>query len=492
MSLLPRFVLSCGRAAVLLAAALAVASAASAAPLTLDEAIARALRQNQRIKVSAFGRGIARANVLTAYGRFDPAITFRRTYSESEVPVTTTPLVSQLTKTDDYSLALEGMTPWGATYSLGGSAQNERGTFNGFSNEFVTFGGLSVTQPLLRGFGFGANLADLRIAKADRAISDWDYRQTVIDTITNTIFAYEGVAEARAALRIAERSHDLAAQLVSDNEKRNRVGALSDADVTQARARVANREEQILVARRAARDGENRLRELIGEPVLMGNGPELEIEALAPPPPMTPDGAAELHRAFELRPDYQAAKLGIVIRRATDAQARNQLLPRLDFVGSFGYNGVDRDFAVSRAQVRDEDHRAYSAGMVVSIPLTFADGRGRSRSARLALRQSEADLVRLEQDIAVSVTAAVGQLETTAQRVEASTRAYQLAQQALDAEQKRFRAGTSSTFFVLQLQEQLAGVESDQVRAIADARRAVANYERETGTTLTAHGLTVE
>lgn len=492
MKVVSRFFSPLGRAVALgLLVGAGLAQSAFGVPLTLDAAIARALQQNQRIKVSSFDRGIARANVLTEYGRFDPALTFRRSYAESELPVSTNPIASQITKTDLYSLALEGATPWGMTYSIGGNAENQRGTFNSFSNDYLTFGGISVTQPLLRGFGFGSNLADLRIAKANRGISDWDFRQTVIDTVTNTIFAYEGLAEARATLRIAERSRDLAAQLVSDNERRNRVGALSDADVTQARARVANREEQILLARRATRDVENRLRVLIGESLLMGQGPELEIEPLTAATPLTVDGAADLRRAFELRPDYQAAKLGIVIRRATDSQARNQMLPRLDFVGRYGYNGESPDFATSRTQVRDEDHRAYSAGVVVSIPLTFAEGRGKARAARLALQQSQADLIRLEQDISVTVTAAVGQLETTAQRVQATQRAYELAQQALDAEQKRFRAGTSSTFFVLQLQEQLASVESNQVRAIADARRAIANYEREIGITLSAHGLNV-
>ena len=159
---------------------------------------------------------------------------------------------------------------------------------------------------------------------------------------------------------------------------------------------------------------------------------------------------------------------------------------------SYGYNGIDPSFAASRAQVRDEDHRAYSAGLVVSVPLTFTEGRGRVRAAKLAQQQSEADLVRLEQDIAVSVANSIGQLETAVQRVEATTRAYELAQQALDAEEKRFRAGTSSTYFVLQLQEQLAAAQSSQVRAIADQRRAIALYEREIGTTIASHALTVQ
>ena len=460
--------------------------------LTLDDAIRLALVNNQRVKVSAFSPAIARARVLAEYGRFDPALTFRRSTADSATPGAVTPLVSQLTKTDDYSLALEGTTPWGLTYSLDGTAENLRGTFNRFSDSYLTFGGLSITQPLLRGFGFGANLASLRIAKANRGISDWQHRQTVIDTVTGVIHAYNNLVQARDNVRIAVLSRDLAAQLLSDNEKRNRVGAISDADVTQARARVANREESILFAEQAARDVENQLRQLIGETTFPLRGAPLEIEPLAPAAGIAVQAGDDLKRAFDRRPDYQAARLGLSIQRASSSLAQNQLLPRVDFVGSYGYNGLDQDFAVSRRQVRQEDYRAYTAGLVVRVPLTFAEGRGRARAAKLELRQSEADLTRIEQDIAISIAAAAGQIETTKQRVAATRHAFDLAQQALDAEQKRFRAGTSSTFLVLQLQEQLADVESRYYRALADQRRAIASYDREIGTTLETHHLHLE
>lgn len=460
--------------------------------LSLPEAIALALRHNQRIKVGAYGPAIGRAGVLAASGRFDPALTFRRSHAENEFPVGPVSLGTYLAKTDGYALALEGFTPWGMTYQVGGTAQYERGTADLFTNEYVTFGGITITQPLLRGFGFGANLAELRIAKADRAISDWQYRQTVIDTVTNTILMYVTVAEARENLRIAQRSRELAAQLVRENEKRNQIGTIADADVTQARAQVANREEIVLLARRGLRDLENQLRELLGESRFLPDGPEIVVEPLTAPPVPDVDGAAALRIALGLRPDYRAAEQGVAKRRASSALARNELLPRVDFVGSYGYNGIDPSFAASRTQVRDRENRAYSAGVVVSIPLTFAEGRGRARGARLAYRQSQADLVRLQQDIAVAIAAAIGNLETMAQRVKATGIAYDLAQQALDAEEKRFRAGTSTTFFVLRLQEQLIAAQSRKAGAIADERRAIANFERETGTTLVAHHLKLE
>ncbi len=168
------------------------------------------------------------------------------------------------------------------------------------------------------------------------------------------------------------------------------------------------------------------------------------------------------------------------------------MLPRVDFVGSYGYTGMDRDFGTARRQVRDQDVRAYSAGVVISLPLRFAEGRGRARAAQLGVRQSEADLVRLEQDIAVEISAAAGQIDTTRQRVAATSTALDLSRQALEAEQKKLQAGSGRTLDVLTAQEQLALVESSYARALADQRRAQAGYEREIGTTLERRHIKVE
>src|SRR4051794_40291921 len=70
--------------------------------LSLDDAIRLALEKNKAIKVDSFSRSIARANLLEAEGRFDPALTFRRSYSEDESPAGSGSLVTQMTRTDDY------------------------------------------------------------------------------------------------------------------------------------------------------------------------------------------------------------------------------------------------------------------------------------------------------------------------------------------------------------------------------------------------------
>ena len=475
-----------------LAALLALPGRAAEPVLTLDDAIRLALENNQRIKVSAYGPQIARANVLAEYGAFDPALSFGRSSGETESPgLIVPPAQRAVTSLDTYSASLDGLTPWGLNYSLGATASNANGPATGYADAYATFAGVTVTQPLLRGFGFGANLAGLRIAKANRGISDWQHRQTVIDTVTNVVLVYINLQQARENLRIAQFSLDLATQQARENEKRHRVGSNSDADVTQAQASVANREEAVLIYRRTVHTIENQLRLLTGETVFTVDGPALAIAELPPAPDLTVDAAADLKAAYEMRPDYQASRLGLTVNRASEALARNQLLPRLDFVGTYGYGGLDPSFPAARAQVRDQDARVYSVGVQVRVPLFFAEGRGRARAARLTRQQSEADLVRFEEDIAVSVAAAAGQIETTRQRVAATRRAFDLQQQVLANEQKKFKAGTSDTRFVLQEQQQLAFVQNSYVGALADQRRAHALYDREIGRTLEHFHLTV-
>jgi outer membrane protein TolC len=256
---------------------------------------------------------------------------------------------------------------------------------------------------------------------------------------------------------------------------------MSENDVTSARAKAAFLEQGIIFATQGVRNADNQLRLLLGEKVFSNDGPLLAIDT-PPPLDLTLRVSEDLKRSYELRPDFQQARFGVDKSRFNAAYARNQLLPQVDFVGSYGYTGLDQTLTGSRRAMADEDHRAFSAGVNVSIPLTFAQGRGNARAARLRL---------LKESIALSVTQAAGQVETTRKSVEAAKLALDLAQRTADDELKKLRAGASNTFFVLQEQEMLAQAETSYYQALADQRNAVALYDREIGTTLERYHITL-
>lgn len=465
---------------------LAVAAVAQSAPgtterLTLDEAIRRAVARNYTIQSDGYDVAIARARVLEQLGLFDPQLTGTYLYSENELPSAT----SNVRKNDSFELALNGTLPWGLTYSLGATQTNARGTFNNFANSYDTFAGISARQPLLRGFGFGSTTAQIRIAMTNRAISEWAFRQSIIDTITRVIFAYYDLNFAHANLRSALRSRELAAQLLDENEKRFRVGSMSEFDVTSARSRLANREESILNAQRLVRETENLLKALISdERTTRLLDWHIEIEPMTTLPVTVVDAATDFREALTKRPDYQQALLGVKRSDINFRYQRNQMLPRVDLIGSYGYSGLDASDSAARRMVRNEDFRSFSYGVQVTVPLSFTTERGRYRVAKNQLRQAELDLEQLEQAIVVAVGNAAANIETTRKRVDAARAARELGQQALDAEQKRLRAGTGNTFFVVQQQEILAQLEVAELRAESDYRRAVAEYDRQLGLTL--------
>ena len=117
-----------------LSAVAAPASTAESGPLlTIDEAVRLALQNNPDIEVEAYAPAIARANVLAALGQFDPVLNFGRSYTRSySHPSNPGPLTPMLVESDTYDLSLTGALPTGLTYSIGGTAANERGPYNSF------------------------------------------------------------------------------------------------------------------------------------------------------------------------------------------------------------------------------------------------------------------------------------------------------------------------------------------------------------------------
>jgi outer membrane protein TolC len=468
-----------------LAALPAPAAAQDAAPsLTLDDAIQMALRRNRDLKVASYYPGIGRANLLVARGAFDPSLVVSRSYNETQFNSSIGPIpVNDQTKVDNYSAGVQGLLPTGTLYNLSVSTQEVRDVYNGISKNFESYGGFQVTQPLLQGFGLSANLVNVRIAKANRAIDDLTYRQSAIDTVTNVIIAYSNLLLAHDQLDDAQRAHALAQSLLTDNEKRYKVGSTSQSDVIAARAYAAQFDESVIIAERGVRDAQNALRSYIGETTFFEDEP---LAALAPMeiPDVTIDRRADLERALTMRPDYQQQRLAIVKNRASESYYSNALLPQVNFVGGYAYNGSAETFSASRQMVEDHMNPSVAAGLTVTIPFTFSVGRGNLRAAKLTREQAEAALAQLQANIALSVATAEGQIETTRKRVVADQNALTLAKEALVAEQKKQKAGTSTTLAVVQQQTQVVQVEASVANALAAERQAVAAYDHELGMTL--------
>nr|MDQ3625447.1 TolC family protein [Verrucomicrobiota bacterium] len=214
--------------------------------LTLGESLRMALRKNFSIAVERFEPLIAREQVQRNLGRFDPVFesSYRRNENTARGDLLDGQRVSRnsVLQSDEWSTGLSGETPWGLSYDLGLSTRRDFGSDRP-GDEFMSEAGLSLRQPLLRDFGTDANLAQVRIARNNVLVSEWQLRQRIIDILTTTVFVYNELQLAHENLGVAERTRGLARQLLLDNTKRAEIGVMSPIDITSARAEMAASEE---------------------------------------------------------------------------------------------------------------------------------------------------------------------------------------------------------------------------------------------------------
>ncbi len=468
--------------------------------LTLGKAIRMALEKNYSITAQKFDPKISRQRERATEGRFDPA--FSLSFSTGENVVAdrflrdTTGAGSHFSarsigQTDAWSTGVNGVTVWGLGYDVSFNSTVRSGTTNGFANDWTSDLTFSLRQPLLRGAGTDANLADVRVARNNITISEWAVRNQVMNVITQVINVYNELQFAHENLEVARRSRELARQLLRDNIKRVEIGVKTPLDVTTAQAEVAAREAALITASRVVKDQENFLKQLITADMLVLIRTSVNI---APPPSanIETNVVAGIRAALDLRPDYRQAMLDIENRHITVAFTKNAELPRLDLTASLSRIGVDDDFGSSLNRIPSRDQSSWSVGALFSIPIGNREARGTHSAAKLSAAQALVRLQQLEQQIIVLVDNAAGAVVTTQQLTVANREARRLARESLAAGEARLVAGTGTTFEVLQLQKQLADAETAELRAIADYNKAVAQYRLQTGTTLDVHGVKVD
>ena len=467
----------------------------SALHLTLDSAVRLALAKNYTIEVQRFDPAIARAGVLSQLGRFDPVFDLTALRSETtqrdafqegrHFPF------NNFNRTDRIGTGLSGLTPWGLRYDAGLGSRNNTGTFNQFDEDFASDARISLTQPLLRDFGTTANLAQLRIARNNVHVSEWEFKRRIIDVITTINFVYNELHLAHENLRVAQRSRDLALQLLADNTRRAEIGVMSPLNITTARAEAAARQEAVILAIRQVKDNENFIKQLVTVDIERILAVSVEIEP-PPSPTFVANVPAGIDDALTLRPDYRQAVLDLQRRDIQLAFTRNQALPRFDLTGSLNLLGFDNDFGTSVNRIGRRDQTAWTAGAIFSVPLPNRSARGNVLAARLSSAQALVNLHRLEQQIVIDVDNASGQIVTARERMASTSEARKLALESLDAGEERLRAGTGTTFEVLELQDRLSTAEFAEVRARADYNKAVGEYQRQTGTSLRVYNVIVE
>lgn len=456
--------------------------------ISMEEAIAEALSRNFSIRVERFEPRIARQDIRLASGAFDPVIRSEYQYEHDELAG-----FDRDEESASFTFGVGSTLPWGTQWEAALDANDRTTPFDfqtgEFSDTVSSFAGVVVTQPILRNFGLDGTYSAVRVAREAESASWEGFRAQVMDTVELTVSAYQNLYLAQENLRIAERNRDLALQLLEDNRKRVETGAMAPLDIVQAESEAALREVSVISARSFLRRAQNALKGLIWDEPASVLGLEIEISPPVEPAFFKPDLSRDYQLALEFRPEYIATTANLNIRHIEVRRFRRNALPRLDIVGSYGRRGIDRSLNDSVDEAFNDGDSSYSIGAVFSFPFPNRTRSAEKVQAYLRRNQAETGLQQLEQNIRLELDNAATQLTADWDRIKAARLARELAEKSLEAEEKKLRAGTSSTFVVLRLQGDLANAEIREINALTDYAISLAQYHRVRGRILDQYNI---
>jgi outer membrane protein len=345
----------------------------------------------------------------------------------------------------------------------------------------------------------------------NRAISETQLRATLTNTLTAVRNAYWEFVFAGQSVAVARRSLELASKLVEDNRARVDAGAMAPIDVVEAEAEQASRRQALAQAEANEQILELSLKRLLVEgtedPLWQSRIVAVDRPAFRPEPI---DVAGAVRKALDQRTDVSAAKRRLEATDVTVHYLRNQTLPALDAVASYGLQGlggtqfirqgsglgsvitgrIPGGFGDALDAIANRSFPTWSVSLNLTYPLFGSSADADFARAKVERQQTLAEIKALELQVATEVTGAGLQVQSMLRQVEAATAARSLAERRLEAEQSKFEVGLSTNFFVVQAQRDLQDAQNRELRALLDYQKALVEFERVQETSLQGAGVT--
>ncbi|HKQ99358.1 MAG TPA: TolC family protein [Pyrinomonadaceae bacterium] len=516
-------------------------------PLTLREALEMALTNNKDIEVSRQNVRAAEFDLLGARGVYDPRFSSLSYYERSETPSasflsgSSTGAVTQ----SDYTgtARIEGLTPkFGGGYRVDFSALRltTNNQFAALNPQYPTALTFNYTQPLIRGLRFDNNRRLIEVAKKNLSLTDAQFRQRAIDVITLVQRAYWDLVFALRNLQIQRDAVRDARTQLEHNRRLVEEGVLAPIDVVAADAQVSGYEQSVYTALEDVQRAENNLKNLIAEnrqsPFWNVSIIPVDSVDLTPPAVTLTEAMAE---AIANRTELQQSTTAREINEIDQRYFREQTKPQVDLIGSYGVVGLSgslnssnaiNPLTLSSAQLRERinvlsqlqglpplpepaaqtipeelvgglnqsllnlganRYSNFRVGVQLNLPL-----RNRTAEAQLGRSLVEGKRIatqreQLEQLIQVEVRNALQVVRTAQSRLRAAAAAREASEQQYTSEQRRFDAGQSTLFLVLERQTALTTARGNELRAQTDLNKAIADLQRATGNAMQANNVVV-
>jgi len=488
-------------------------------PLSINDLINLTLENNLDIRVNRLSPIASELAIRTNYRPFEPTLTLgasvSRDTSRSRTQLTGVGSVSQLSHTYDvgYLQTLRTGSDVAVDFTLNRTSSNN--AFNTFNPSWVGQMRYSFTQRILNGFGRTVNSRGIRVAQNNKTISEVQFERMIIDLITQTERSYWDLVFTAEDLKVKQASLELAEKTLNDNQRQVDVGTLAKIDLVQAKSQVATRREELIVSN----FNQIQIQDQVKKVLTRQPDPGMVFAKISPtqsaglPDPLDtlPPGDA-IRVALENRPELRQAKLQLNNADIEIQYAKNQLLPTLDVSASYTQNGVGGTETLRNgfgstapiistvtgglgdalSEILRSRTGGYTLGFNMRIPLSNRAQQAEYSRVVVEKRTVEENIKATEQQIALEVRNALTAVEMNKSRIEAAQASRELAQEQLVAEQRKFELGASTVRFVLEEQRNLEQMQTNEIAAIVNYRKALVDYDHALGVTLKKNNVSIE
>ncbi|HUR98589.1 MAG TPA: TolC family protein [Pyrinomonadaceae bacterium] len=490
-------------------------------PMTLEEAITLALKNNNNIDISRNDVQVAEFNLRGARGVYDPLISGEAYYESATTPTASAiggAVNGSVTQTRFFGTGgVNGFSPiGGGTYSADFNAsRTSTSNTNSFLNpQFPSALTLTYTQPLLRNLRFDNNRRLIEIARKNLGLTDAQFRQQAIEVIAQVESSYWDLVFALRFLSVQIDAVKQARTQLESNQRLVEKGVLAPIDIVAATTQITTFEQSVYSAQESVTRAENNLKTLM----LPERTSEVWTRAIVPVSEVsleTPKIGLEiaLSEALKNRPEITQLQTNAEINRIDERYYRDQTKPQLDLVGQYTSQGLagaptarsinpttgetnvpanlQGGFINSLGNLLGQDYPTYRVGVAISLPWgnTVAKanlGRTLVQANRIGNQRAQQEQV-IEAEVRNSMQA----LKSGEARLASALASRQSAEELYESEQRRFRAGTTVFYLVLQRQTELLVARSRELQAQTDLNKAISEFQRATGTTLSANNVTV-
>lgn len=475
--------------------------------MSIDDAVATAIEQNLDLQVQRYNPQIQDASTAQFKAAYAPTFTSTVALVDQTQPPTSflSGNTNQITNgRSTFNFGLTQQTPWyGGSYRI--DFNNGRTTTNNIFTNFdpqLTANIQAVyTQPLLRNFKIDGTRQQLLVSQKNKEISDVQLQQSVYRTVRSVRNAYYDLMYAIGNLNVQQQSLELARQSLKDNRARVEIGTMAPLDIVQAEAEVATREESVILAEAAIDRAQDTLRALVFNP---SAGPDFWTARIEPTEavsfqPTAVDVDAAVKTALGQRTDVVAARKNLEVNDVNIRYFQDQSKPDLNASLTYGAQAIggvallrgrpgegqiigpviatsERSYWDTLGTTFTGDFPGWTLQFDLAYPLGNSTQEAQLARARLQNTQAERQIDALELQVASQVRENGRQVITNAKRVDATRASRVLAERRLEAEEKKYQAGMTSSFFVLTAQRDLIVARNSELLALVEYAKSVVNY----------------